>query len=80
MTENPLVIAVSVGPGPLSLVAAFSASAAGFYEGWRAGWMYGNGRTLSEILSEVTTLGRIRFLLKSRNLTNDVNRKAHRTW
>jgi hypothetical protein len=51
-TENPLVIVVSIGTLLLSFAAMILASLTGFYEGWRAGWAYGKGRILREVLSQ----------------------------
>lgn len=62
MTQNPLVIGVSVGAVLISFVAVAAASVGGFYEGWRAGWLYGKGRALREVLFEGPTFRRIRRL------------------
>jgi hypothetical protein len=63
--QNPFVIVVSIGVALLSLVAMFVASVAGFYEGWRIGWAYGNGRALQEVLYEGPTLKPIWLLLRT---------------
>src|SRR5690242_12936726 len=55
-TDNPLVILFSI----LAAVSSFSAilvmSMAGFYEGWRTGWKYANGRPLLEAACDGPTV------------------------
>jgi hypothetical protein len=62
MTQNPFVIVMSIGIGLLCLVTAFAASATGFYEGWRTGWMCANGRSVREVLAKGPTMRLVRRL------------------
>jgi hypothetical protein len=62
MTENPLVVVISLGTAFLAISMMLGMSLAGFYEGWCTGWAYGSGRSLREVLPGVSALRLLRHL------------------
>jgi hypothetical protein len=63
-TQNPVVIAVSIGVVFFSLAAMLTASLAGFYDGWFIGWKCGGGHKFRYALSEAPTLKRLTSCLR----------------
>lgn len=55
VTQNPLVIGVSIAIAFLSFGAMLVASLAGFYEGWRFGWSCGKGQPWRDAIREGRT-------------------------
>jgi hypothetical protein len=64
MTQNPVVIAVSIGVVFFSFALMLTASLAGFYDGWFIGWKCGGGHKFRYALSEAPTLKRLRSCLR----------------
>lgn len=68
MTQNPLVIVVSIAAAFLSFGTMLAMSLAGFYEGWRTGWACAKGRRFQEVLYEGPTVSLLcRLLQKARS-------------
>jgi len=54
-TENPFVIGMFIAAVFVDFVLILGMSLAGFYEGWRAGWLCAKGRRWREVISEGPT-------------------------
>src|SRR5262245_18316651 len=50
VTNNPIVIIVSIGGALIAFVIVLGASLAGFWEGWRAGWSLMMGQSIQASL------------------------------
>ncbi len=59
-TENPIIIVISIGAALLAGGLMLATSVAGFYEGWRIGWAFANGRQFQEVVWEGPTIGLLR--------------------
>ena len=69
MTQNPIVIVVSISVAFLSFGTILTMSLVGFYEGWRTGWACAKGRRFQEVLYEGPTVRLLgRFLQKARSI------------
>jgi hypothetical protein len=55
-TENPLVIGTSIIAAITSFGVILVMSLAGFYEGWRVGWAFANGRRVRDVFNEGPTV------------------------
>ena len=51
VTQNPLVIGISIGSALLSFGLMLAMSLLGFFEGWRMGWGWAGGREFRKIFA-----------------------------
>jgi len=56
VTENPLVIGTSIIAVFVSFGVILIMSLAGFYEGWRIGWAFANGRRFRDVFNDGPTV------------------------
>ncbi len=63
ITENPLVIGTSIIAAFTSFGVILVMSLAGFYEGWRVGWAFANGRRVRDVFDEGPTVKLLSYML-----------------
>jgi hypothetical protein len=65
MTENPVVIVVSISTAFIAFATVLTLSVAGLYDGWMAGLAYGRGMNLRDAVSSAPAYNQIKGFLRS---------------